>query len=66
MCLICVELIKQRMTVTEAEKAVGEYFIGPTVLADKMEHFKKLKRALEELDLEELNKALTEGIDDQK
>ena len=57
MCLICVELIKQRMTWGEGERATSEIIrVSP-----QDEHNAKLRKALKELDLELLAEVLEEG-----
>lgn len=59
MCLICVELIKQRMTLPEAERASLENIMGKK--SDSHEY--KLRKALKELNLEELAELLEEGTE---
>ncbi len=54
MCVICVELLKQRMSIVEAEKAIEEIrLLGSE--GDK-QHVEELKEALEELDFESLER----------
>lgn len=67
MCMICVELLKQKMTIPEAERAASE-LVRSSLIDDpkkfdwtKQKHYKKLKEALENLDLEKLNDVLEEG-----
>lgn len=63
MCMICVDLIKQRMTITEAERNVGE--LVSTAKDDKeWVHYTDLQRAIEELDLDVLGEVLEEGNED--
>lgn len=57
MCLICVELIKQRMTWNEGERATLE--ITQTNPDD--EHNTKLRKALKEMDLDLLAEVLNES-----
>lgn len=59
MCLICVELIKQRMTLPEAERASLENIMGK----ESDSHEYKLRKALKELNLEELAELLEEGTE---
>lgn len=56
MCIICLELLKHRMNLQEADRACKELY-----RSDKSKHLKKLKEALEEFDLEKLGEALDEG-----
>jgi hypothetical protein len=63
MCIICIELVKQRMTITEAERNVGE--MVSTAKDDKdFDHYVELDEALYELDLEKLGKVLEDGSDE--
>lgn len=64
MCLICVELIKQRMTIPEAERAARELVVlTPQDLwaKDSLEHTIELLESLEDLDLDKLGKVIEEG-----
>lgn len=56
MCLICVDLVKQKMTLKEAHRAGIEIAMGK---AD--DHNLRLLQAIEELDLEALDKILDKG-----
>lgn len=51
MCIVCVELIKQKMTLREAESNLRE-------IASDDAHMNKLLEAIEELDLETLAEEL--------
>jgi uncharacterized protein YaaN involved in tellurite resistance len=64
MCIICVELIKQQLTITEAEKNLGEMVNDNRETLEKLNHYRKLKYAVEELDIDELDKLLDEGTND--
>ena len=61
MCIICVELIKQKMTIPEAERNVGEKIIS-TKYWERLEHEIELAKALKELDIDKLDKILDEGL----
>ena len=69
MCLICAELIKQRMTVKEAENAATELVVieaSAIELREKgeLEHTIDLLESIQDLDLERLGKVLDEGTQD--
>ena len=55
MCLICIELTKQRMTPPEAMRAAREY-----VEMGVREHYQELLEALEKWDVETLERLLNE------
>ena len=61
--------MKQKMTITEAQKAVNEIvnsvWIGKAKVANEKDfkHKQKLKKALNDLDLHELDAVLNEGKD---
>jgi hypothetical protein len=57
MCLVCVELIKHRMTLVEAEPALKEL----TLTRSGNEHHVELLKAIEELDLAKIGELLEEG-----
>lgn len=57
MCIICIELIKHRMTITEAGKAAKEC----NGTEKSSEHMRELEEAIENLDLEKLGELLDEG-----
>ena len=67
MCLICIELLKHKMTIIEADRAASEMVRAMLVDdASKFnykdyQHRKRLKQALENLDLDKLDKILDEG-----
>lgn len=67
MCIICLELLKHRMTINEAERAASE-MVWAMLIDDPekfdykdYQHRKRLKEALENLDLDKLGKVLDEG-----
>lgn len=65
MCCLCVELIKQRISLsTEAERAARE-LLHSSDDWDEMEHYAKLLGAIENLDLEALAEILEEGISEE-
>ena len=53
-CIICTELLKHKMIISEAERNLRE------IISDSTEHEKELLKALEEMDLEKLNEVLIE------
>jgi len=63
MCIICSELIKQKMTFKEAENAALELtVISPLSLNKKeLEHAIDLLESLQDQDLERLDKTIKEG-----
>lgn len=64
MCLICIELIKHKMTYPEAEKAARELVVlSPEHLREQgsLEHTIELLEALEDLDLEKLGEILDDN-----
>lgn len=69
MCLICVELIKHRMTWSEAESAATELTAVEASAIQlreegQLEHTIDLLESLQDLDLERLGKTLDEGTKD--
>ena len=69
MCLICIELIKERMTINEATNAATELVVieaSAIELREKgeLEHTIALLESLQDLDLERLGKVLDEGTQD--
>ncbi len=60
MCMICVELIKQNMTMLEAGKASDELIVTAKPEEDTT-HYKDLKESIEEMDIEKLGNVLEEG-----
>lgn len=59
MCLICIELIKQRMTPTEARKAATEI-----IRTETNEHVEALAIAIDNLDFDRIAELLEEGESD--
>lgn len=64
MCLICIEVIKHRMTLTEAEGAAMEWINTDTVPEGEENHVYRLFEALRDADIEELAEVLDENGDD--
>jgi len=64
MCLICSELIRQKMTLLEAERNLGEMVNNPKESLDKLQHYARLKESIEQMDTEELDKELEKGVMD--
>lgn len=60
------ELIKQRMTIDEAENAALELTVTSALYLSKeeLEHAIDLLESIQDLDLERLNKVLDEGTKD--
>ena len=70
MCLICIELIKHKMTMGEASGAVQEMIYeydedASDYEVKEQDHFEDLLHALQALDLEKLDKLLDEGTKDK-
>ncbi len=63
MCIICVDLIKQKLTVLEAERNVGEFIMFPPV-EDDLSHYTELADALDEMDLGKFGEGVDEGKED--
>jgi len=62
MCIICIELIKTRMTLKEAERAVMELILtSKDQDRETKEHWIKLRSALKNDDLDSLDRTLEEG-----
>lgn len=64
MCIVCVDLIKQNMTVGEAERNLGELINNRNETIDNLVHYGRLKEAIDILDLDYLGVVLEEGIKD--
>ena len=64
MCLICIELIKQKMTIPEAGRNLGEMVNDRKETIDKLIHYGRLKEAIDALDLDYLDTVITEGLKD--
>jgi len=60
-CMVCIDLIKQSMTIIEAERNVGE-LLWTTKDNTEFRHYMKLSRSIKNFDLKELDEALEEGI----
>jgi hypothetical protein len=60
MCIVCVELIKHKMTLLEAERNLGE--LGRVEKdREKAEHYQNLHDAIKDMDVEEIGWLLEEG-----
>jgi mevalonate kinase len=57
MCLICVDLIKQKMTLPEAQRNASEM----NLTRSGSDHYAELEKAIKELDLEKLGQLLDEN-----
>ena len=49
-CIICMELIKQKMTISEAERNLGEMVNDRKETIDNLNHYGRLKEAIEIMD----------------
>lgn len=65
MCIVCVELIKQRLTVPEAESASKEMIVTAKPGVDTR-HFEELNKALNESDFDKLGEILDEQTADER
>ena len=63
--MVCIDLIKQNMTIIEAERNVGE-LLWTTKDSREFKHYMELDRAMRELNLEDLDKVLEEGINEKQ
>lgn len=61
MCLICRDLDNLSMTLVEAEVNLKEMASVPQSKA-KAEHYRELQWAIEDMDLDRLDRAMTEGL----
>lgn len=57
MCIMCIEIMKQQMSLTEAGRNLGEIVND----LNKDSHYGKLKEAIDEMDVKKLNEVLIEG-----
>lgn len=57
MCIICVDIMRQKLTIPEAERNVGEFIMFPPV-EDDLAHYVELADALDEMDLDKLGRVL--------
>lgn len=63
MCIICVELIKQKMSIMEAGRNLGEMVNDKREDPKTLKHYKKLKEAIEFADWDELEELIEEGYE---
>lgn len=63
MCMLCVEIVKSRMSSSEARRALGE-LINTAEDSSSREHYIELMHAVD--DEEELKKLASESIDQSK
>ena len=59
MCVICLEILKNKMTLNEAKANVGE-LIGLESTDEEFEHYSDLLEAIENDDTDALNEVLDE------
>jgi hypothetical protein len=62
MCIVCVELIKLKMTFFEAEKNLSELVNDVRTNEIDLKHQGRLKHAIETMDFDSLDRELEEGI----
>jgi len=63
MCIICVELLKQRMSISEAERAVTELLLTTKEeTKEKKAHYIRLRTAIKSLDRKMLDKVMDEKL----
>lgn len=60
MCLVCVDLIKQNMTVYEAERNLGE-LVRTAKTSAEFNHYWELMDSLREVDVNRLSQVLDQG-----
>lgn len=66
MCIICIELVKQKMTMGEAKRAATEIILDvEDSNSEEFDHYSKLIESIRDLDLEKLGEVLDEGIKDK-
>jgi hypothetical protein len=61
MCIMCIEIMKQQMSLTEAERNLGEVVNDGREKLETLNHYRKLKEAIDLMDLDYLGKVLEEG-----
>lgn len=65
MCIICIELLKQKMTIPEATINARELLFSSATKNEKeVEHLNDLYEALEDLDIEKIDKVIFNDADD--
>ena len=62
MCIICSEIIRQKMTLFEAKRNLGEMVNNPNETVDKLQHYARLKESIEQMKTAELDKILEKGV----
>ena len=61
MCMLCVDLMKQKMTMKEANSNLKELLLDlDEVPRDQLQHLIDLDRAIEDLDIKELERLFDE------
>lgn len=68
MCVICLDIIKQKMSLTEAQRNLGEMVNDRRETVETLDHYYKLKEAIDDLHFDDLADILDEGSkdDDQR
>jgi len=61
MCIMCIEILKQKMSLHEAERNLGEMVNDRRETIETHNHYRKLKEAIDIMDLDYLGEVLEEG-----
>ena len=61
MCIMCIEIMKQKMSLTEAERNLSEVVNDRREKLETLNHYRKLKEAIDLMDLDYLSRVLEEG-----
>lgn len=61
MCIMCMEIIKQKMSLTEAYRNLGEVINDRRETQEAINHYKELREAIDNLLFDELAGILDEG-----
>jgi hypothetical protein len=62
MCIVCVELVKQKMSISEAERNLGEMVTNPK--DPNKDHYAELEHALKELEATRLEKLFKKAMEE--
>jgi len=65
MCIVCIDLFKQKMTLDEAQKNLGELVYDKRSTAKTVGHQQRLKSAIDEFDLNKIDEELKIGVSDE-
>lgn len=64
MCVMCLEIMKQQMSLNDARRNLGEVVSEKRESSETLNHYRKLKEAIEKMDIDELTEVLKEGQND--